>query len=42
VALLFESPTVTRVLFAYLASREADPLVAAAASIMRADPARSR
>jgi DNA-binding transcriptional LysR family regulator len=33
--LLFESPTVVRVLFAYLASRAQDPLLTAAASIMR-------
>jgi len=42
VELLFESPTVTRVLFAYLASRAQDPLLEAAASIMCAGPARSR
>lgn len=36
VALLFESPTLTRVLFAHLASRAQDPLLSAAASIMRA------
>jgi DNA-binding transcriptional LysR family regulator len=39
VELLFESPTPVRVLFAHLATRAQDPLVAAAASILR-EPAR--
>ncbi len=42
VELLFEAPTVTRVLFASLASRARDPVIEAAASIMRAAPERSR
>jgi len=41
VDLLFEAPTVTRVLFAYLATRAQDPIVDLAASIMRAGSARS-
>ncbi len=36
VELLFESPTLVRVLFAHLASRAQDPVLTAAASIMRA------
>lgn len=42
VELLFEAPTVTRVLFAYLASRARDPVVEAAVSIMRGAPEPSR
>lgn len=42
VELLFESPSVVRVLFAHLASRSKDPLVTAATSIMSADATRSR
>ena len=40
VELLFESPTLVRVLFAHLASRAADPLLAAASTIMQ-DSARA-
>ncbi len=40
VAVVYEADGAVRVLFARLASREADPLVAAAAAIMRGEPAR--
>jgi DNA-binding transcriptional LysR family regulator len=42
VDLLFEAPTITRVLFAYFASRARDPVIEAAASIMRDAPDRAR
>ncbi len=42
IELLFESPTITRVLFAYLAARSQDPLLDVAASIMRGGRARAR
>lgn len=42
VDLVFEAPTVTRVLFAYLANRAQDPIIAAAVSLMRADEGRPR
>jgi DNA-binding transcriptional LysR family regulator len=42
VELLFEAPTVTRVLFAYLASRARDPIVEAAAAIMHGARDRAR
>jgi len=40
VEVVYEADGAVRVLFARLASREADPLVAAAAAIMRGEPAR--
>lgn len=42
VDLLFEAPTVTRVLFAHLASRDHDPILELAASITRDAPAPPR
>ncbi len=42
VRILFESPTVVRVLFAHLQSRAQDPVVAAAVTIMRGAPGTKR